>query len=110
MEAVLSFIGVFLASLAVNVLWVMCVQKVQARKPFSAAMCGELTYVLTAFITVKYVNDVVFLVPAILGGFVGTYLTVWQQAVSDAKAKQRPNCGLRHHAADCDCHGVGGDR
>ena len=110
MMSVLSYVGVFVASLTVSVLWVLCVQKVQARKPLGSAIYGELMYLLTAFMTVKYVDDITFLVPTVLGGFVGTYFTVWREVALEAKAKQRPNCGLRYHSADCDCQGAGSDR
>jgi hypothetical protein len=72
----LVFIAIFLA----DVFWVLCVNRVQASKPIAAGLWAVALFLPTALVTMSYVKDPVLLIPACIGGFAGTALTVlWER-------------------------------
>lgn len=72
----LSFIGVFVALILVDICWTFYIAKVAERKAFSSAMWSAWILVCGAFATISYLHDVRLLVAAVLGAFVGTFIAV----------------------------------
>lgn len=70
------FIGVFLATLVTDSLWALYLMRVADKKPLLAASYGTLIHMLTAFTVISYTENYLYIIPLLLGSFVGTYLTV----------------------------------
>ncbi len=70
------FFAVFFATLITDALWALYMIKVTAKAPFLAAFYGSLIHILTAFTVISYTKNYLYLIPLVIGSFVGTYLTV----------------------------------
>lgn len=69
-------LAVFLAVALADAAWSLYMLAVAAHRPFAAAGYSAGIVVMGAFVTVAYVKDRRYLLPAALGAFVGTYLSV----------------------------------
>ena len=69
---------VFLAVAVSDALWAAWMTAVAAHQPGLAGLTSAGLVVAGAYVTVAYVRDRRYLVPAVLGAFVGTYLAVWR--------------------------------
>ena len=67
---------VFAAAALLDVVWTLNVRMVAQHRPLAAGCYSGLTIALGAFTAISFVGDPRYVVPAALGGFVGTYLTV----------------------------------
>jgi hypothetical protein len=83
MDYSLSFIGVMVSMFFVDICWAKYFLYVSQRKPFASAAWGSMIMVFGAFTTISYIEDKTLLVPAIIGGFAGTYLTVLKESKKD---------------------------
>jgi hypothetical protein len=72
----LIFIAVFLATLVTDALWALYLIKVTERSPVLAASYGSLIHILTAFTVISYTKNSLYLIPLVIGSFIGTYLVV----------------------------------
>ena len=70
------FFAVFFATLVTDALWALYMIKVTAKAPFLAASYGSLIHILTAFTVISYTKNYLYLIPLVIGSFIGTYLTV----------------------------------
>lgn len=70
------FFAVLFATLVTDALWALYMIKVTAKAPFLAASYGSLIHILTAFTVISYTKNYLYLIPLVIGSFVGTYLTV----------------------------------
>ncbi|MCF7898784.1 MAG: hypothetical protein K9L31_02445 [Candidatus Pacebacteria bacterium] len=70
------FLAVLFATLITDALWALYMIKVTAKAPFLAATYGSLIHILTAFTVISYTKNYLYLIPLVIGSFVGTYLTV----------------------------------
>jgi hypothetical protein len=70
------FIAVFLATLVTDALWALYLIKVTERSPFLASSYGSLIHILTAFTVISYTKNSLYLIPLVIGSFIGTYLVV----------------------------------
>jgi len=68
--------AVFLAVALADALWSLYMLAVAAREPVVAGCYSAGIVLAGAFVTVQYVKDRRYLLPAVLGAFVGTYLSV----------------------------------
>ncbi len=71
-----KFILVFVAVFIADICWTFYFIKVDEKKPFSAAFWGTSIYALSAFSVLNYSHEGLYLIPALLGAFSGTYLSV----------------------------------
>ncbi len=76
---ILKFLGVMLAICVADICWAKYFIYVAKHKPFPAASWGSMIVVFGAFVTVEYINDRSLIIAAFIGGFIGTYLTVWRE-------------------------------
>ena len=63
---------VFISALVVNIFWANYIQFAAEKKMLKAAIYGELIMICGAVISYNYIHDLRLLIPAILGGFIGT--------------------------------------
>ncbi len=70
------FFLVLVATLVTDALWALYMIKVTAKAPFLAASYGSLIHILTAFTVISYTKNYLYLIPLVIGSFIGTYLTV----------------------------------
>lgn len=66
---------VFFASLAVNFLNARYIKYVAENKILKAAIYSELVVIATSIATINYVSNIWYLIPMIIGGFIGTVLS-----------------------------------
>jgi len=72
----IQFMLVFFAMAIADVCWTYYFIKIDERKSVAAGIWGSAIYVCGAFGVLSYTHDKTFIIPAILGSFLGTYLTV----------------------------------
>ncbi len=72
---IITSVIVLLSTFAVGVLYSIYVKALAANKMLRAAIFGELVVICGAITTVNYVNNIIYLIPAVIGGFLGTLLT-----------------------------------
>lgn len=71
-----AFLGVFFAMAFLDVLFAIYIRRTSQGRAHQAALAGALTFLFSAFVVVKYIENLVYLIPAMLGSYVGTYATV----------------------------------
>lgn len=71
----MMYVAVFCVSFFVNFFYAMYVKSINENKLLKAAIYGECIVGAGALITINYVHNHWFLVPSLIGGFVGTLLT-----------------------------------
>jgi len=67
---------VFVVTTLSDVFWAIYIRRVSDRKMFSAASISSLIVLFAGFAAIEYVGNNWYLVPAMLGAFVGTYFTL----------------------------------
>ena len=70
---------VFLAYCSIDGLFTVYTIAIVERKKLRAANVGAGIYLLGAFGVINYVGDWRYVAPMCLGGWVGTYLSVWYE-------------------------------
>ena len=76
MSYIIKFILVFFAMGLADVCWTYYFIKIDERKSVAAGIWGSAIYLCGAFGVLSYTEDRTLIIPAVLGSFVGTYLTV----------------------------------
>lgn len=72
----LIFLFVFVATLVTDALWALYMIHVGKKNPVRSASYGSLIHILSAFTVISYTKDTLYIIPLVLGSFLGTYLTV----------------------------------
>lgn len=70
------FIAVFIATLLTDALYALYTIHVTKKNPVLAASYGSLIHILTAFAVISYTKNYWYLIPLVIGSFIGTYLVV----------------------------------
>lgn len=79
---------VFLVVLIADMLWVQYIDYVARYKPVLAASFGVLVYAASSFAIIAYTSDPIFLIPAFIGAWIGTYVVVkWKKNKSEKDNK-----------------------
>lgn len=77
---ILDWIGAFLALVILDFLWGRYIQSVNGTTPFMAGFWALLIFSVGGMVTLAYVNNKWLLIPASLGAFIGTFISVkWKQ-------------------------------
>jgi hypothetical protein len=80
MSIYLNYILIFFAVFFVDVIWAFYISAVSSRKALKAAALSMIIYGLSVFSFLGIVDDYGMLIPAVLGAFSGTFLTVkWEE-------------------------------
>ena len=77
---ILPVLTVFAIAAVLDSIWAEYIAAIRDRVPFRAGVFGALTVGLGAFNLSLIVTDWRFLLPAMLGAFTGTYLSVKHRA------------------------------
>lgn len=64
---------IFISYIVVDALYAHYTIKVSERQPVSSATTGSIIHVLIAFGVLNYVNNLVYLIPIVIGSWIGTY-------------------------------------
>ena len=76
MHWVINSIAAFLLTAFTEVLWVLWIRRTATGKAFSSAVFGSLLWLMGAGVVLSYVANKWMLIPAVLGSFVGGYITI----------------------------------
>lgn len=76
MNPVLQHIGVFLAAGLVDAIWTLYIIACAEKAAFRASVWGGLIFVVSAMLTISYIENHWFLLTAGIGGMLGTYITI----------------------------------
>ena len=72
----MKYLVSFLVMLIVDYVWALYIKGAANNKPIMAAFAGGFIFVAGSFVTIQYVEDRLVLIPATIGGMLGTYLSV----------------------------------
>ena len=76
MSYALEFLGVMVAMFLADVCWAYYFIKIDERKSVAAGVWAVLIYMFGAFTVTSYMQDRTLIIAAMIGSFLGTYLTV----------------------------------
>ena len=76
-----------IAIFMVDICWAKYFLHVAKHNPLSSASWGSFILVFGAFVTIEYVHDKTLIIPAFIGGFIGTYITVYRERSMARKAE-----------------------
>ena len=85
MSYIMQFILVFIAMAIADVCWTYYFIKIDERKSIAAGLCGSAIYMCGAFGVLSYTQDKSLIIAAVLGSFLGTYLTVEHKKKKESK-------------------------
>jgi hypothetical protein len=72
----LQYILVFIATFVADIVWAKYITAVADKAAFTAGIYSMFVYLAGAYAVTKYIENKKMLIPAILGAFFGTYITV----------------------------------
>jgi len=76
---------IFVSYCSADWLFTICADAIIKRKKLLAANAGLGMYIVGAFGVISYVEDWRYIVPMCIGGWIGTYVSVWHEAVKDKR-------------------------
>ncbi len=80
MPYALQFAIVLIAMFVADVCWTFYFIKIEERKSLAASLWGVGIYICGAFTVMSYTEDKTFAIAAIMGSFLGTYLSIeWKK-------------------------------
>lgn len=85
MMYIIKCLGVALSVFLVDVCWAKYFLYVAKHRPLPSAIWGSMIIVFAAFTTINYINDRFMLIPAFIGGFLGTYITILKEKKKSQK-------------------------
>jgi hypothetical protein len=89
MDYSLKFALVALTLFVADVFWALYFIKIQEKNPLLSGLYGSLIYLLGAFAVTQYTEDKSFIFAAVLGAFLGTYVTVEWKKRKDLKTQKK---------------------
>jgi hypothetical protein len=69
-------IAVFVAYLLIDAMYAYYTLAITRRQPVAAATVGSLMYVLIAFGILNFVENYLYVIPMVIGSWIGTYVVV----------------------------------
>lgn len=73
---ILSWIGLFFAYFFLDIIYILNVQAISKRNAFMVANTSVLLFFLGVWGTVSYIDNLINLVPIVVGSYLGSYLSV----------------------------------
>ena len=73
---------IFFAYLFVDALYAYYTLSVVSLKPYTSATAGALMYFLLAIGIINYIKNPIYLIPLVLGSWVGTFIVVFRKKSS----------------------------
>ncbi len=83
----IQFLVVLVFMILQDIAWGMYIIKVDKREPVKAGLWSAMIMVFATYVVISYIGDHRFIIAAILGSFIGTYITVKYHDVLN-KAKE----------------------
>lgn len=77
----LSFLIVFLAAFVTDICWAFYVNKVKNGRALPSGVWAVFLFLTGSIATTAYVKDPLYLLPAAIGAFLGTVITVWYNSL-----------------------------
>jgi peptidoglycan biosynthesis protein MviN/MurJ (putative lipid II flippase) len=74
---IFKFIGVIVSVTLADICWAQYFIKVSEKKAFKASMWSSAIMVCGLFSLVSYIDDRTLMIAAVMGAFIGTYVSVW---------------------------------
>jgi hypothetical protein len=71
----IQYILVFLSMIFVDYVWGIYIKAMANHEALKASVAGALIMLAGAFTAIGYIEDHTLLSPAVLGGFIGTYVS-----------------------------------
>jgi len=84
---ILTFIMVIIMMAIADICWTLYFIKIEERKSIQAGIWGSMIYLFSAITVTKYMENQSYIIAAIIGAFLGTYLTVEWKIKKDKKRK-----------------------
>ena len=72
----MKYISAFFIMLVVDYAWSVYIRSAAERKAVKASITSAVIFLSSSLLTIEFVEDRWILIPAMLGGIVGTYLSV----------------------------------
>lgn len=72
----IKFVVVLMFMILQDIAWAMYVIKVDKRDAVRAGAWSSLIMVFGSYVAISYIGDHKFIIAAVLGSFIGTYITV----------------------------------
>lgn len=69
-------LAVFVAYLLIDAMYAYYTLSITRKRPVAAATVGSLMYVLIAFGILNFVQNYLYVIPMIIGSWIGTYVIV----------------------------------
>ncbi len=80
---------IFLATGVSDILWVLYIRRTGEGKAISAALFSTSIVVLGAFVILTYIGNNLYLIPAAIGAFLGTVVTIKFDLKNKIRNKKR---------------------
>ena len=75
-QFIITALTIFLAAGLTDIIWVYYIRRVSQGRALSGAIFATVTWLLGAYVVIEYVKDPVQLIPAAVGGLIGTYVAI----------------------------------
>lgn len=72
-------LSIFAAYLSIDWLYTLYTLYIVAHRKFAAANVGLVLYILSAYGVINFVGDWRYVAPMCVGGWFGTYLSLWYE-------------------------------
>lgn len=72
----MDYVLVFFAAMATDWLWATYIAQTAAKNAIKAALWSGVLMLVGAYVTLSYLEDWRMLIPAVIGGMIGTYISV----------------------------------
>ena len=84
-----KWIIVFLAIMLLDMLWAFYVDAIAKYHPYIAAFTAGALYIFSAIGVLAYTEDRIFLIPAVVGAMVGTFIAVKYKSIKHKKLEKK---------------------
>lgn len=72
----MNYVLVFFAAMLTDWLWATYIAHTAAKNAIQAALWSGVLMLVGAYVTLSYLEDWRMLIPAVIGGMIGTYISV----------------------------------
>lgn len=78
-----NILFVFVSTLLVDIIWAYYFIKIAEKQPFQAGILSIGIALTSAYVTISYVHNPLFLIPVSIGAYLGTYYAVKRHKKTD---------------------------
>jgi predicted ABC-type exoprotein transport system permease subunit len=78
-----------IAMFIADICWVYYFIKIDERKSLAAGLWGSAIYICGAFTVTSYITNKTFVLAAILGSFLGTYVTIEYKKIKEKNKRKK---------------------